>query len=149
MAPASLANFNSQAGGRDTGRRRKEQREWERERGEGKQNSCAMPAASLPSATCEIYFRAASFSDALWQPLLRSRFHTQPIPHSPYPLPGKLRERVLASRRLRLQIDWKHFVRCQTKIYFIYLPLPWLTPFCHRHHMARLFLACDWVNKHP
>lgn len=149
VAPASLANFNSQAGARDTGRGREEQRERERERGEGKQNSCAMPAAS---ATCEIYFRAASFSDALWQPLLRSRFHTQSnpfsIPHSPYPLPGKLRERVLASRRLRLQIDWKHFVRCQTKIYFIYLPPTMANPFLPSH-MARLFLACDWVNKHP
>lgn len=57
-------------------------------------------------------------------------------------------ERVLASRRLRLQIDWKHFVRCQTKIYFIYLPLTMANPFLPSH-MARLFLACDWVNKHP
>lgn len=58
------------------------------------------------------------------------------------------RARVLATRRMRLQIDWKHFVRWQTKIHlFPLLATPWLIPL--PSYFPRLFLACDWVNKHP
>lgn len=65
VAPASLANFNTRQG-------KERERGWEVKEGEreseaNKTHVRCRQAASLSSATCEIYFRAAPFSDALWQ----------------------------------------------------------------------------------
>lgn len=64
MAPASLANFNTRQG---RGRMEWWERDRKRESEANKTHVRCRQAASLSSATCEIYFRAASFSDALWQ----------------------------------------------------------------------------------
>lgn len=64
MAPASLANFNTRQG---RGRQGWWERDRKRESEANKTHVRCRQAASLSSATCEIYFRAAPFSDALWQ----------------------------------------------------------------------------------
>lgn len=67
VAPASLANFNTRQGiEKEDGKERKRKR-GERESEANKTHVRCRQAASLSSATCEIYFRAAPFSDALWQ----------------------------------------------------------------------------------
>lgn len=66
MAPASLANFNTRQGREREDWWGKEGERWKESEANKTHVRCRQ-AASLSSATCEIYFRAAPFSDALWQ----------------------------------------------------------------------------------
>lgn len=137
MAPASLANFNSQAGGRDTGRGREEQREGERER-EGKANKthvrCRQRVYHLQPV--KFIFVQPRLVMRYGSPYSAADSTPNPTP-SQSPAPPTLcqvnceresfgKQKVASANRLEA------FRALPNENIFYTSPLPWLTPFCHR-----------------